>query len=174
MEAPGFVVAWLSADDPRWLHLWSGYSALALVILRIVWGFLGPREARFVSFVRGPAATLAYLGASMRGREERYLGHNPAGGAMVVALLLGLLALCITGWMYTTDRFWGVDWVEDTHEALSNVLVALVLLHIGGVLLSSYRHRENLAGAMVTGNKRAEVSSAGTAETGVVKSSSGH
>jgi cytochrome b len=148
------LVAWLSADDPRWLHLWAGYAALALIVLRIFWGVVGTRHARFASFVRGPRTTLEYVAAIATGREARFIGHNPAGGAMIVAMVIGMLALCITGWMYTTDMFWGVDWVENTHTWISDLMVVLVVLHIAGTLLASWRHRENLVGAMITGRKR--------------------
>lgn len=153
--AAGFLVAWLSAEEWEALHLWAGYAAAGLVAFRLLWGLVGPRSARFGQFVKAPAGVRAYLGAMLRGRERRHLGHNPAGGAMIVALLGGLAGLCLTGWLYTTDAFWGVEWVEAAHETLANLLLALVGLHLAGVLWASLRHRENLARAMVTGRKRA-------------------
>jgi len=152
-----FFLAWFTGDGPRWLHLWSGYCALALVALRILWGFAGTHYARFAGFVSGPRTTLSYLRDIATGREARHLGHNPAGGAMIVALIIGMLLLSLTGWMYTTDMFWGEEWVEETHEMISNIMLALVALHVAGVVLASFRHRENLVGAMVTGRKRADV-----------------
>lgn len=150
-----FAVAWLSAEEVRWLHVWAGYAAGGLIAFRLLWGLVGPRHARFARFVRRPAAVRRYLGDLLRGRETRHLGHNPAGGAMILALLASMAGLCLTGWLGTTDAFWGVDWVEGLHEALANLLLVLVGLHLGGVLLASLRHRENLVRAMVTGRKRA-------------------
>lgn len=152
--AASFLVAWLSADEWESLHLWAGYAAAALVGFRLLWGLVGPRYARFRQFVKAPADLRAYLGEMLRGRERRHLGHNPAGGAMVAALLAGLAGLCLTGWLQTTGAFWGAEWVEAVHETLADLLLVLVGLHVGGVLWASLRHRENLARAMVTGRKR--------------------
>ncbi|MDP1731970.1 MAG: cytochrome b/b6 domain-containing protein [Devosia sp.] len=150
-----FAVAWLSADHGRTLHQWAGYAAGGLIALRLVWGMLGTRYARFSQFVRSPAAIVRYLGDIATGRENRYLGHNPAGGIMIVALIVTMGALATTGWMMTTDQFFGYEWVEDSHEFLANLLLALVGLHIAGVALAGLRHRENLVAAMLTGRKRA-------------------
>jgi cytochrome b len=99
---------------------------------------------------------LTYLRDTARGREARYLGHNPAGAAMIVALVAVLGGICATGWMMGMDAYFGVEWVEDAHEALVNVLIGLVVLHIAGVAVASLRHRENLVKAMVTGLKAAD------------------
>lgn len=152
--AASFAVAWITADEWDRIHEWAGYAAAALVALRIVWGLVGPRHARFSDFVRSPHTIVSYLREMAGGREHRHLGHNPAGGAMVLVLLAGICGLGLTGWMMTTDAYWGVAWVEEVHEALANLLLVAVLLHVGGVLLASYRHGENLPAAMVTGRKR--------------------
>lgn len=153
--AASFLLAWLSAEDWDLLHHWAGYAAGGLIVFRLLWGFVGPRYARFGQFLRAPSAVRAYLRDLLRGRERRYIGHNPAGGAMVLCLLAGLAALSFSGWLLTTDAFWGSDILEGLHELLANGLLALVLLHVGGVLFASLRHRENLARAMVTGRKHA-------------------
>ena len=150
-----FAIAWLSADEWDDLHIWAGYAAAALIAFRLVWGLVGTRYARFVQFVRSPGTVAAYLRDILTGRERRYLGHNPAGGLMILALISCMAALCLTGWLYTTDAFWGVEWVEETHEALANTLLALVGLHVAGVIIAGLRHRENLVRAMLTGRKRA-------------------
>jgi len=155
--AISFAVAWVTADAWHDLHIWAGYAAAALIAFRLAWGLLGPRYARFAQFVRAPGAVAAYLKDLTIGRERRYLGHNPAGGAMVLLLIVSLAALCLTGWMSTLDMFWGAEWVEEIHEALANFLLILVALHIGGVILASLKHHENLVRAMVTGRKRAPV-----------------
>lgn len=152
-----FAIAWLSAEEWADLHQWAGYAAAALIGLRLVWGIVGTRYARFTQFVKSPRTVAAYLRDIVLGRERRYLGHNPAGGLMILALIACMSALCLTGWLYTTDAFWGVEWVEETHETLANVLLALVGLHVGGVILAGFRHRENLVRAMVTGRKRAPI-----------------
>lgn len=136
-------------------HEWLGYAALAVVALRVVWGLIGSRYARFGQFVRSPALTLAYGRQILAHREPRHIGHNPLGAWMIVALLLTLAGVCASGWLYTTDRFWGEEWVEDIHEGLTNVLLTLVALHVAGVIFSSLRHGENLVRAMINGRKRA-------------------
>ncbi|MBI2254934.1 MAG: cytochrome b/b6 domain-containing protein [Proteobacteria bacterium] len=149
-----FAIAWLSAEDGRGLHQWAGYAAASLIALRLVWGIAGTRYARFSQFVRNPRSVAGYLFDILKGREARYLGHNPAGGLMIIALMVVMATLCLTGWLYTTDAFWGEEWVEETHEALANILLALVGLHVGGVIIASLRHRENLIRAMISGRKR--------------------
>lgn len=149
-----FAVAWLSAHSADTIHHLAGYTALGLVAIRIIWGFLGTDYARFSQFVRHPSAVFGYLKAIAKGNESRYVGHNPAGGAMVVTLILTMGGTAATGWMMTTDRFWGVSWVGELHSFLAHGLIVLVALHLGGVLLASYRHRENLIGAMISGRKR--------------------
>ena len=149
------AAAWLLADAVKWLHEWAGYGVLALILMRVAWGFVGPRHARFSDFVRGPRAVLVYLRDLLTGRERRYLGHNPAGGAMILALLVVTAATALTGWLQTTDAFWGSQPMEEIHEALATAILVLVALHVGGVILESRRHGENLVRAMFTGWKRA-------------------
>lgn len=149
-----FAAAWLTRHSGAAIHDWAGYLAGALVLARLIWGALGTPYARFSQFVRGPAAVLRYLLAMLRGREARHVGHNPAGGVMVLALLAAMAATAVTGWMMTTDAYFGVDWVEHLHHRLAKGVVLLVVFHVGGVALASVRHRENLVAAMVTGRKR--------------------
>ncbi|MGE4219456.1 MAG: cytochrome b/b6 domain-containing protein [Alphaproteobacteria bacterium] len=150
-----FATAWLTAESWDEVHEWAGYIAGALVAFRLVWGLVGPRYARFSQFVRSPAGVRGYLMAMLRRREPRYVGHNPAGGAMVVALLLGMAGTAATGWMLTLDAFWGSGLVEDVHETLANLLLVLVSLHVLGVIYASLRHGENLVRAMIDGRKQA-------------------
>jgi cytochrome b len=149
-----FVVAWLSADSSRTLHHWAGYAAGGLIASRLIWGMIGSHYARFGQFIRSPLTVLFYLGAILTGREKRYVGHNPAGAAMIIALVLTMSALAFTGWLSTTDAYWGVEWVEETHETLADLMPLLVLAHLFGILVASIRHRENLVGAMISGRKR--------------------
>lgn len=141
-------------DDGKLAHRWLGYGVLVLVALRLVWGVVGTRHARFTDFVPGPRRLAAYLGAMARGREPRFVGHNPAAAVMILALMALLSAIGATGWMLTLDAFWGLEWVEELHEGLANLLVALVAVHVAAAVWESLRHGENLILAMVTGRKR--------------------
>lgn len=150
-----FAIAFLSADEIEGLHLWAGYAITALVGLRIVWGFVGPRHARFSDFVRGPTAIWSYVKNAMHLDAPRTLGHNPAGGAMIIALLVMLVGLSATGILMTTDMYWGSKALEEIHEALAYSTLFLVGLHIVGVIFASVEQGENLVKSMVTGKKRA-------------------
>ena len=154
----GAVTLALVSDEDRKLHEAAGYVALGIVAFRIAWGFVGPRHARFSDFVRSPGAVLAYLRDVFRLRARRHLGHNPAGGAMILALFGLVLTAGISGWMSETDRFFGVGWVEGLHSASANLLLLLVIGHVIGVFVTSFLHGENLVRAMVTGRKPAALS----------------
>jgi cytochrome b len=146
------AAAWFTRGG---IHEAIGYAALGVIVLRAAWGFAGSRYARFSQFVRGPRATLDYAKAVAAGRAPRYLGHNPLGAWMVVALLVTVALTAASGWLSVTDRYWGVAWVQETHEALADLMLVLVVLHVLGVLQASHRHRESLVAAMVTGRKPA-------------------
>ncbi len=135
------------------VHNTVGQVLLGLIVLRVVWGFVGSKHARFTDFVRGPFTVLGYLKDMMLGHPKRYLGHNPAGGLMVLALLLGVAVTSGTGWLMITDALWGEEWIEDLHEAAAWLTMALIAGHVAGVILASLQHRENLVRAMVTGRK---------------------
>lgn len=150
------ALAWWAGESRLALHARVGYMALAIVVVRTVWGLFGSRHARFSDFVHGPRAVLGYAKRIAGGREERHLGHNPLGGWMVVLLLACLAVVCVSGILYTTDAFWGVEWVEETHRASAWTLVGLIALHVAGVIFTSLRHRENLVAAMFSGRKRGD------------------
>lgn len=149
-----FTLSFITGDEWTWLHIRSGYAIAALLAVRIIWGFIGTHHARFRSFLYSPASILGFLRDTLAFRARRYLGHNPAGGVMVMALLAMLCGIVTTGYMMTTDRYWGVEWVEDTHKLLVYSTLGLIALHIAGVILASIEHRENLVRAMLTGWKR--------------------
>lgn len=151
-----FFTAFL-AEEGESLHDGAGYVALGLIGFRLVWGFVGPTHARFADFVPTPRGLLAYLRSIARGRPERHLGHNPAGGAMILLLLAAVTLTAGSGWLMVTDRFWGTIWVEELHEAAAYATLALVGVHVAGVVVSSLLHRENLVRAMITGRKPAVV-----------------
>lgn len=148
-----FAGAYLTAEDDHWrlVHVTFGYTMAGLVVFRIVWGFIGTRHARFTDFVRGPGAAMRYLRSVVRGQPEHHTGHNPAGALAVVALLVLTVVTVVTGWM--TYRELGGDASEELHEALANVMLGVVALHVVAVIVSSRLHRENLVGAMISGYK---------------------
>jgi cytochrome b len=164
----GFATAFIVEDDLLGVHVWAGYLVLTLIAVRLVWGVIGTRHARFTDFVRGPRQVLGYIRDALRLKAPRYLGHNPAGGAMVVALLLlvgltGLSGVALYGaqelsgplapLMAGTSAATG-EVLEETHEVLANLTLGFIVLHVAGVLFSSLAHRENLVGGMLTGRKR--------------------
>ncbi|HUL08247.1 MAG TPA: cytochrome b/b6 domain-containing protein [Candidatus Acidoferrum sp.] len=151
-----FLTAWATGDEIRSVHIAAGSCVIGLVAFRIAWGFIGGQHARFTNFVRGPRAVTRYLRDTVMLRARRYLGHNPAGGAMIIALLAMLSVIGATGIMMTTDAFRGLAWIRDLHEGAVSLTLGLVVLHILGVIIASYEHGENLIRAMVTGRKRAE------------------
>jgi cytochrome b len=150
-----FAGAYITAEGERWrlLHVTLGYTMAGLVGFRILWGLVGTRHARFASFVRGPAAVKGYLLAILRGQPEHHVGHNPAGALAIVGMLALTLAIAASGWSIYNDI--GGDWLEEVHEFSANLMLAIVGVHIAGVLLASWMHRENLTGAMLDGRKSA-------------------
>lgn len=136
-------------------HRFAGYVAAGLILFRIVWGVIGSRHARFSSFVTGPGAIGRYLRSLADGAPEHHLGHNPAGGAMIVVLLAVLVVSGGTGVLLNTNAFWGNELLEGTHEIVSEALYILIPVHLLGVVVSSVLHGENLVRAMITGNKKA-------------------
>ncbi len=163
-----FAAAYLSGDDWMSLHINAGYLIGGLLVFRILWGFIGPRHARFRDFVRSPSAVFAYLRQAVRLSAPRHQGHNPAGGAMILALLVSLTLTVVSGiLLYGATDFAGplagllrgevaADVLEDIHAFAANLTVVLVVLHLAGVLFASFEHGENLAKAMLTGRKREE------------------
>lgn len=148
-----FAGAYLTAESERWrvVHVSLGYTMAGLIAFRLVWGLVGTRYARFSSFVRGPRAVVQYLRELLRGNPDHHVGHNPAGAWAIVALLGLASAVALTGWATYNDV--GGDWLSEMHEAIANVMLAIVGLHIVGVFVSSWLHRENLIGAMIGGSK---------------------
>lgn len=150
-----FALAYATAEEVQQVHEIAGYTIAALLALRIVWGFVGPQHARFADFVRPPGEVLRFLADSLRLKARRHIGHNPAGGAMVLALIAAIAGICVTGYMMETLAYRDAKWLEELHEVLANGTLALIFLHVAGVLLASFEHKENLVAAMFTGRKRA-------------------
>lgn len=152
-----FAGAYLTAETERFrlVHVTLGYTMAGLVAFRLIWGLMGTRYARFSSFVRGPGAVWRYLRSLPGGRPEHHVGHNPAG-ALAIVLILGLTAMVTsTGWANYNEL--GGEWLEETHEVLANLMLLIVGVHVAGVVLSSWLHKENLVRAMVTGRKPGQV-----------------
>ena len=147
--AVAVLIAFVTEDELQGLHTAAGYTVMGLIGARLLWGLIGPRHARWWDFVRGPRTVLAYLGDVLRGHPARYLGHNPAGGAMAVALIAGLIATTLTGLAALSN-----EGMEDIHEALAYGTLFLIPLHLLGVALASLQHKENLVRAMIDGYKR--------------------
>ena len=140
-------------DDHAPLHRWLGYVALAWVGVRVAWGFVGPRHARFSDFFPTPSRLARHVRALLREEPEHHWGHNPLGGLMVLVLMAMVLAVGTTGWLQTTDAFWGVEWMQELHEALADGLIPLVGLHAAAALVMGRIERTRLVKAMVTGIK---------------------
>jgi cytochrome b len=182
------VTQMITAESAKGIHATVGYFIVALVFLRIIWGVIGSKHARFTDFIYPPADVLSYLKGLFRGQPGHYLGHNPAGGAMVCLLLFVLVLTTMTGLLTygaegkgpfathptrfvkeavasdqgvssgdehakPSERDGGHFWKE-IHETLVGILLFLAGLHVCGVIVSSYIHKENLILAMVTGNKK--------------------
>lgn len=185
-----FTIAFLTGEEEDSLHVYAGYVVIGLVIFRILWGFIGPEHARFKDFVFGPAKVIQYLKSLASGSPQRYIGHNPAGGYMVVLMLATLLVVTFTGLKayaakghgplaanveisvisfakaeegdrkgngaVESGKNKGDEYWEEIHEAASNFMLALIVLHILGVVIYSRLHKENLVKAMITGEKASE------------------
>ena len=146
-------------------HEWSGFTILALLLFRLVWGFVGSRESRFKTFVRGPSAVVRYATTLLRSDSTHYLGHNPLGGWSIIALLFTLLIQAGTGLFANDDIVtegplfdWvgraTSDWLTRVHKLNQQVIIALVCVHVLAVLFYFFYKRDNLVKPMITGVKQ--------------------
>jgi cytochrome b len=163
-----FSIAYITEEDLLVIHTWAGYTVLGLLVIRIIWGFIGTKHARFSDFVFRPTTIIRFLRDTMVFKAKRYLGHNPAGGAMVILLMFSLLFTCFTGLVVygaeeqagplaslfgSTHSAWG-NVAEEAHEFFANFTLLLVFFHVLGVIAESLIHKENLVSAMITGFKK--------------------
>lgn len=159
--AASFTGAYLTAESERYrdIHVALGYLMFGLLLFRLVWGFAGTAYARFGSFLFSPAQVVAYVRSLFSPQPQHYVGHNPAGGVAIFLLIaLGLL-IAVSG----VGLYWEIgdeDIFEELHEIAANLMLAVVVIHIAGVLVSSLLHRENLVRSMLTGYKTAQANAA--------------
>jgi cytochrome b len=153
LMAGGFVLAWVTGEREAWrlVHVLAGGAVTAVALFRLVWGVIGSRHARFASFVRGPGPVLGYVKSMLRWAPPHYTGHNPAGAVAVLLLLALALLSGASGWLTYQDI--GGQWLEKTHEACVNTMLAVAVAHVLGVIAGSLAHRENLVRAMFSGRK---------------------
>lgn len=177
-----FVIAWFSGEESEQVHSLAGYAILGLLVFRIIWGFIGPQYARFSNFLYSPGRIIQYLKSLRTAAPEHYYGHNPAGGLMVLLLLINLSLVSWTGleaWgaeghgplaetnqihlvtkalasavdeKHATENEQEKFW-EEIHEFFTDLMIILIFIHIAGVYISSKLHKENLVKAMITGYK---------------------
>ncbi|MBI5901211.1 MAG: cytochrome b/b6 domain-containing protein [Rhodocyclales bacterium] len=152
--AASFLVAFITAESEKWrdIHVLAGYGLAGLIAFRVLWGFVGSRHARFADFLPTPGKVVAYLESLLAGRPRHYLGHNPAGAVAIFLLLAGGLIVAASG--YATYNEIGGHLLEEVHDVAANGMMALVIIHLAGVVVSSWLHHENLVKAMITGRKQ--------------------
>lgn len=165
-----FFLAYFTEDELLGVHVWSGYWIGGLILARLAWGFVGTRHARFSDFIRRPGEVVQYLRDELAGRAKRYIGHNPAGGAMIVMLLISLSLTILSGlvvygaeecggplagWLCSGQEWMG-DAGEEIHEFFANFTLALVAVHVLGVIVAGRLHGENLIVSMWNGRKSIE------------------
>jgi cytochrome b len=152
---------------PMEWHYRLGYATLALIVFRVLWGFLGSPTSRFAEFVRGPAAVARYALASLRGRERAFVGHNPLGGWSALLMLASIAVQSVSGLFATDDLVETgpfashvsdatIKWMTRIHNVNRFVLLLLIVLHVTAVLLHWAIRRENLVAPMLHGRKRVD------------------
>ena len=177
-----FFISYFTGDEEDLVHVYAGYTVLGLIVFRLIWGFIGSKNARFSNFLSSPSKVIAYLKGLVSGKPQHYTGHNPAAGWMVIALLISLFVTTISGLKIyaveegkgplanVTTEFYVINsafadndkdkkdsdelW-EELHEVSANFTLILIFLHVLGVIVSSKLHKENLVKAMITGKKKA-------------------
>lgn len=149
-----FAANALVIDDESKLHQWVGWFVVALVLARLVWGVIGSRHARFSDFPPSARGAVRQMSDIASGRRRAHVGHSPLGALMIYNLLFTLLVIGFSGWLMTTNAYWGVEWPEELHEVAVAWAEFSALLHIAAVAFESWRTHVNLPRAMVTGVKR--------------------
>lgn len=152
--AAGIIANLFFTEDGGELHEYVGYTVLGLVVVRLLWGLVGTRYARFSSFFPTPLRIKRHVSElNMRRVDKRHLGHNPLGALMMLSLWAVIIGLGLSGYLMETELLGNVDLLEEVHELLANSFYLLVPLHVIAVIVMSYWQRQNLIKAMITGNK---------------------
>ena len=152
--AAGIIANLLFTEDGSDLHIYVGYTVVGLVVLRLLWGLVGTRYARFTNFFPTPTRLKSHLSnLSVRRVDEQHLGHNPLAAIMMLSLWAVIIGLGITGYLMESEIIGNEDFLEDVHELLANSLYLLVPLHIIAAIAMSYWQRQNLIKSMITGKK---------------------
>ena len=141
-------------EEGETAHQWVGYAASALVAARVLWGFVGSTHARFADFFPTPRSMLQHVRSLLSRRPNHHVGHNPLGAAMMLTLMVLVLSLGLTGWLQTTDWFWGDETMQEIHETLATTLIWLAGLHAASALVMGRIERVRLVRAMFTGVKQ--------------------
>ncbi|MFK8332337.1 cytochrome b/b6 domain-containing protein [Pseudomonas sp. BJa5] len=150
-----FVGGYFLTEEGEGWHRWLGYYAVAIVLVRVLWGFVGTPAARWADFWPTPARLKQHAQALVKGESHHRLGHSPIGALVMVLMLLLMVGLGVTGFLLEeVDYFWGEDLPRDIHEYMANTLLALVCVHIVAALIESLRLKENLPLSMITGRRR--------------------
>ncbi len=162
-----FFFQWYSMefmDDAMYYHEYGGYALMTLLLFRIVWGFIGPKYARFAEFLYGPTTIIGYSRTVFSKTSEPFASHNPLGGLSVI-LLLGLLLIQASTGLFMTDDilFYGPYYnaiSDETQKVMSrlhhltfDMLVALIALHIVAVMFYAWYKKQPLVSAMIHGKK---------------------
>ncbi len=161
-----FFTAWFTGEGDRWLniHIFAGYAILALIVFRVVWGFNGTHYARFKQFSYSFSEAKDYALNAIKGRPERYIGHNPAGSWAVYLLLLGIFLVVTSGFfVFGGEEGHGpagllasdlLGWLaKNIHNGIATAMMALVAVHVAGVIFESYHLKEKLVLSMINGRK---------------------
>lgn len=148
-----FAANALIVDHDSTLHEQVGYIVVGLVAFRILWGLIGTRYARFGNFPPSLSGAAEQLGDMATGRRRIHVGHTPLGALMIYNLLASLAVIGLSGYLMTTDMFWGVEWPGEIHEIAVTWAEVSVVLHVAAVIYESRRTGVNLPRAMVTGTK---------------------
>ncbi|MGB1221091.1 MAG: cytochrome b/b6 domain-containing protein [Alcanivoracaceae bacterium] len=152
-----FLANYFINDKGEAAHIALGYLAMALLVMRVIWGFMSSGAARWSAVVPTRVAVRKHLQALVRGNPYRRLGHTPLGSIVMMTMMACLAGLGVTGVMMTrTDTFWGVEWVKDLHWLVATLLLCLVCLHVLAAVYESWKLRENLPWSMITGRRRAK------------------
>ena len=149
-----FAGAWLSSESEaqQMIHYAFGYTAVALILFRVVWGIVGTRYARFSQFIKGPTETIHHIKSLLTGNQHPGLGHNPAGALAMISLMILIVLIGLTGY-WSVKEFLG-DFMSGAHEAIANLALVVVVIHIAAAIIMSFMQKENLVRSMFTGNKQ--------------------